>query len=78
MSVTSMRFLQHGGLPCLLARWRGAAYCVRLRPGCRGDDSEAGLTAEMLGALLTATMPLTSDPLLLHMRRKHADFGRGD
>lgn len=43
-----------------------------------GDDSEAGLTAEMLGALFTATMPLTSDPLLFHVLRKHARSGRGD
>lgn len=43
-----------------------------------GGDSEVGLTAEMLGARFTATMPLTSDPLLLHVLRKHAHSGRGD
>ncbi len=42
------------------------------------DKFDAGLTAEVLGALFTATMPLTSDPLLLHVLRKHAQSARGD
>jgi hypothetical protein len=65
--------------PALLARasvLRRTMGAIQAKVAADGDH-DVGLTAETLAALFTATMPLTSDPLLLHVLRKQASSIRG-
>jgi len=66
--------------PAMLARvsaLRRTLRAIQAKVVADGDFDE-NLTVDVLAALFTAMMPLTSDPLLLHVLRKHAQSRRGD
>jgi len=66
--------------PAMLARvsaLRRTLRAIQAKVVADGDFDE-NLTVDVLAALFAAMMPLTSDPLLLQVLRKHAQSRRGD